>query len=366
MKISFRPNVAKTSQHDVVWDKYSEFDNHEFVIEITDEASGLKGFIAVHSRTLGIAHGGTRMRPYETDSAALKDVLNLSRAMSYKSALAGLPYGGAKAVIIEQPNTDKQAVLAAYAKKVDALGGLFHTGTDVGLTDEDVKLMAQHSKYMLGVSTADTGGFSTSKAAALGVFYAIKAAVKHKYGSDDLTGKVIGVKGVGKLGGELVSLLAEDGAKLLVADANAQQVAELQQKVAGLTVVPPEQIHMQQMDIYAPCAFGNEFTEETIGKLRCEIIAGGANNQLADATIGDQLFRQGILYIPDYIANAGGLIFVSEELEADGFQLGRLKQRLANITSTLETVFTRVEAEHLPTHRVADKIAEERIRGMQT
>ena len=346
-----------------MWGEYKEFDNHEFVIAINDEASGLKGFIAIHNRNLGIAHGGTRMRHYVNDRAALRDVLNLSRAMSYKSALAGLPYGGAKAVIIEDPNADRQAVLAAYAKKVEALGGLFHTGTDVGLTDDDVRYMSGFSQYMLGVGTADTGGFSTSKAAALGVYYAIKTAAQHVYGTDNLAGKVVGVKGVGKLGGELVGMLMRDGAQLIVADTDPARVASLQQAFPAIHAVTPYQIRTMPMDIYAPCAFGNEFTKSDIRKLRCKIIAGGANNQLADPSVGDELYRHGILYVPDYIANAGGLIFVSEELEADGFHLDRMQARLVNISHTLDAVFKRSDAERRPTHRVADTLAEERIRG---
>lgn len=338
------------------------FDNHELVIALNDEDSGLKAYIAVHSSKLGPAHGGTRMKAYTNELLAIQDVLELSRAMSYKSALAGLPYGGAKGVIVlpEGP-FDREKLLRAYAKRIESMHGTFRTGTDVGLTDKDTQLMAKDCQYILGIGGGDRHGLSTSKTAAMGVQLAIKAAAKHKYGSDDLKGKVIGIKGLGKLGAELAVLLGNDGASLVVADINADQITDLQKKLPNLKVVPAAEIHKHQMNIYAPCALGHEFMSETIRNLKCDIIAGGANNQLIDDQAGDEIFKRGILYAPDYIANAGGLIYVSEDLETDGFHLERVQKRLENIRDTLGVIFKNSERDNKPTHRVSDILARKRI-----
>jgi glutamate dehydrogenase/leucine dehydrogenase len=221
--------------------------------------------------------------------------------------------------------------------------------------------MAKHCQYILGLSTGDKGGYSTSKTAARGVFYAIKAAARHRYGSDGLKGRVVGVKGVGKLGEELVRLLIADGARVLIADTDHQKTVKLKQELTGIEVVEAKDIHKQEMDIYAPCALGDEFKPAVIKELACDIVAGGANNQLPNVKAGDELHKRDILYVPDYIANAGGLIFVSEDLESDGFHLDRVLNRLENIQSTLAMVFERSEQSGLPTHRVADAIAQERI-----
>jgi glutamate dehydrogenase/leucine dehydrogenase len=343
--------------------KYPEYDDHEFVITLRDKKSGLNAFIAIHSRARGMAHGGTRMKHYESDEDALRDALKLSRAMSYKSALADLPYGGAKGVIaLPDGEYDKSEVLKAYAQKITALGGLFHTGTDVGLSDEDALIMARECVYILGTKANDAG-YSTSKTAALGVYTAIKAAAKHKYGTEDLNNKKIGVKGVGKLGAELVRLLLEDGAEVVAADVNESSIRSLTEQYTNVTVLSPEEIIDADIDVYAPCAMGEEFDQGTIERLKCDIIAGGANNQLVDAQAGDLLFQKGILYAPDYIANAGGLIFICEDLEKDGFRLDRLRARVEKIGDTLTMIFQRSAEQNIPPNRVADQLAQERING---
>jgi len=282
--------------------------------------------------------------------------------MSYKSALAGLPYGGAKAVIIlNNPTVNREELFKAYAEKLEALHGLFRTGTDVGLTDEDTAIMARYSQYILGLSKPDKGDLSTSKSAALGVYYAIKTAAKYRYGSDELRGRIIGVKGLGKLGSELVRLLSADGAKLLVSDIRSDAVNLIASDFPEVAVINPKELHKQELHIYAPCALGDEFKPSTIRELTCDIVAGGANNQLANTKAGDELFKRGILYVPDYIANAGGLIFVSEDLEKDGFHLDRVEHRLEAIKDILTMIFERSKATGVPTHRVADAIAQERI-----
>lgn len=342
---------------------FSEFANHEFVMTLTDESSGLHAYIGVHSTKLGPALGGTRMKSYESEKAALQDVLNLSKAMSYKCALANLPYGGGKAVIVEYEGQDRKAVLSAYARLVDKLQGLFKTGTDVGITDEDVAHMGNHTSHMLGLTEADRGDLSTSKTAALGVFCAMRAALNKLYGSSDFTNKSVAIKGTGKLGSELARLVHEAGGKIFVSDIATAACQELKESLGNITVVDNSTIHSQPVDIYAPCALGNEFTIESIRNLNCKAVVGGANNQLASAEVGDRLSEMGILYAPDYIANAGGLIYVADELEPGGFNKDRVIERTKAIEGTMATIFEKAQQDKQATHRVADTIAVERIEG---
>ncbi len=346
--------------------KYSEYDNHEFVISINDEVSGLRAFIAIHSTRLGPAHGGTRMQVYKNESDAIKDVLKLSRAMSYKSAIAGLPYGGAKGVIMLRGDHDnREEILRAYANKIEKLHGLFRTGTDAGVTDSDVEYMARYSNFFLGLTNDKKEELTTSKTAAQGVFIAIKTSLNYRYGTDSLKDRVVGIKGIGKLGQELLALLYADGARVYIADSDARRV-----ETVGLlypknvSVVDPNIIHSLEMDVYAPCALGNEFKPAIIKELKSQIIAGGANNQLPDYAAGDLLFKRNILYAPDYIVNAGGLIFVSEDLEQGEFMKKRVFERLERIPVTLERVFETSAREKIPTHRIADRLALEHIQGI--
>ncbi len=341
--------------------QFKQFDNHEMVINFTDDTDGLSGAIAVHSTKLGSALGGTRIQTYGSDQDALKDVLNLSQAMSYKCALAGLPYGGGKAVINFRHDSDRRAVLQRYAEIVEKLGGLFRTGTDVGVTDDDVAFMAQSTKYMLGVSVADRGELSTSKMAALGVFYSCKAALQHVFGSDDFRGRTITIKGLGKLGGELARLAHNEGAVVIGADIDPKKTADIQKELPDVKIVSVDEIAQIKCDIYAPCALGNEFTSKNIGGLQTKIISGGANNQLVNERVGEALFKKGILYAPDYVVNAGGLIYVSDELEPGGFNKHRVLKRVADIQTTLTNIFERAATQNMPTHRISDQIAKERI-----
>ncbi len=340
-----------------------EFDDHEMVITLTDAASGLKGYIAIHNTKRGPAQGGTRMLAYASEDMAAKDALNLSRAMSYKCALASLPYGGGKAVIIADETNDREQVLEAYARMVERLNGQFKTGTDVGLTDADVAHMAQFTVHMMGVAQADRGDLNTSKTAALGVFESMKATLRQLDGSDDLAGSSVAIKGVGKLGGELARLLHAAKAKVIIADTDAMRCDELAKELDGITVVPVSEISQQQVDIYSPCALGSEFDEDVVAALTCRAVVGGANNQLCNADAGDRLFERGILYAPDYVTNAGGLIYVVDELEQDGFNKDRVIERVKAIQDTLATIFERSEKERIATNRIADAIAQERIKA---
>lgn len=344
----------------------TNFDNHEYVIRLTDASSGLQGVIAVHSTARGPAHGGTRMMSYSSYEDAVEDALNLSRAMSYKSALAGLPYGGAKGVILSPAKAfDKKKILKAYAEKIDKMGGLFRTGTDVGLTDKDTALMKEHTRYILGLPKEGNDEWSTSNAAATGVFNAIKAATKFKFGTTGLKDVTVAVKGVGKLGGHLVDLLVAAGATVTVADIEPEKTDHLKKRHPSIRAVDYQIIHAEPVSIFAPCALGGEFDEKSVSELKCQMVVGGANNQLKDENVGDLLHNRNILYVPDYVANAGGLIFVCEDLEEDGFQPKRVAERLNNISETVTEILEKSKSLNQPTHRVADKIAQERITMVQ-
>lgn len=343
-------------------EQLKEFDNHLMVVAFDEKQSGLQGFIAIHNTHLGPALGGTRFQSYSSKEAALGDVLNLSKAMSYKCAMAGLPFGGAKGVVINTPNMDKNAAFQRYAEIVEELRGLFKTGTDVGIYDTDVVHMAQFTSHMLGVVPGDRGDMSTSSIAALGVYYSVRASLAHRYGNDNPKGVSIGVKGVGKLGGELVRLLYADGALLTVADVDTNRCKEIVAAYPGVQSCSPDIIHTLPFQVYAPCALGNEFTKTTIKQLKTDIIAGGANNQLAHDDIGEQLHKLDILYAPDYIANAGGLIYVADELESDGFKPQRVLRRTKAIGKTLREVYAAAAEQHKSTNEVAGSIAQKRMK----
>ena len=361
-KPNHQPKKANI-QANTSWRSYPEFDNHEFVMALSDEQSGLKAFVAVHNTNRGPALGGTRMKVYTSEEAALEDVLNLSKAMSYKCALANLPYGGGKAVIMADNKLNRKQVLTAYAQLVEKLHGLFKTGTDVGISDEDVVHMAAATKHMLGVVAAERGDLNTSKVAALGVFHGIKAALRQLHGTADFSGRAVAIKGAGKLGGELARMIIAAGGQVLVSDVNQEACRVLKEQWPAIEIVDNDTIHAQKVDIYAPCALGNEFNTTTIPKLRCDAVVGGANNQLENIAAGDLLHERSILYAPDYIANAGGLIYVADELEPGGFSKERVLVRTAAIEETLGLIFEEAKQQGLPSHVVADRLALERMHG---
>jgi glutamate dehydrogenase/leucine dehydrogenase len=346
--------------------EYPEFANHEMLIALTDADAGLIGYIGIHNTALGPALGGTRLQEYDTPNEALRDALNLSKAMSYKCALAGLPYGGGKGVIFlpKGGTYNRAAILTAYAKSVEKLRGLFRTGTDVGVSDQDVQHMAQSTSYMLGVSEADRGDLTTSGCAAQGVFYSIQATIEALYDSRDLSGRRVAIKGVGKLGGELARLLAEAGAEILIADTNADNIQKVLSAVPEAKVLSVAQIAGQAVDVYAPCALGAEFTRDSIKKLRSRAICGGANNQLATPDVAQALHARGILYVPDYIANGGGLVYVADELEPGGFNQQRVRDRVEAVGQTVAEIIARSAQESLSPSVVADKVAEERMQAV--
>lgn len=331
-----------------------EYDDHELVREIRDEITGLEGLVAIHSSKLGPAVGGTRMYPYANKREAVRDALRLSRAMTYKCALAKVPYGGGKAVIIGDPVKDKsKELIKVYASQIGKLGGMFYTGEDVGISEEDVQVMLEVAPFFIGRSGV---AGDPSPYAALSTFVAMKAAVKKLFGRDGVQGLTVGVKGVGKVGGRLVQLLVESGARVLIADIRKEATEDLRAKYRGVIIVDPLTIQAREMDVYAPCALGGEFREETIGELKCRLVCGAANNQLVNREAGEALYAAGIWYVPDYVANAGGLINVVDELEKNGYSRKRVMKRIKRVGLTVERIISKAQKDKKPPSWVADEM----------
>ena len=342
---------------------YMAAGDYEQLVICQDQGTGLRAIIAIHDTTLGPALGGTRMWPYQSEEEAFRDVLRLSRGMTYKNALAGLALGGGKAVIIGDPAKHKgEGLLRAYGRHLEALNGRYITAEDVGTCQRDMDLIREETRYVAGVSPARFGSGDPSPFTALGVLFGMRAAVKKVFGSEDLTGRHVVVQGVGNVGCQLCQLLAKAGARLTVTDVNHEA---LQRTAAGLNAVtvPPEDIFGLACDIFAPCALGAVINDQTVGQLRCSIVAGSANNVLADARHGDLLHQNGILYIPDYAINAGGVINVAEELT--GYNQQRVEEKVAGIYATVEQILLIADQENIPPYQAADRLAEARIKGSQ-
>ncbi|MBM3206561.1 MAG: Glu/Leu/Phe/Val dehydrogenase [Candidatus Staskawiczbacteria bacterium] len=341
---------------------FREFDNHKKVIKFNDKDSGLKGFIAIHNDNLGSpAVGGTRMFPYKSESEAIIDVLRLSRAMTYKCAIAGVPYGGAKGVIIGDPKKDKTDVLLkAYAKEVESLKGSFCTGEDVGISQDDINLMLDVSDYFIG--KPDLAG-DPSPYASLSSFYAIQEAVNFVFQKKSLKGIKVAIKGVGKVGSELARLLSNEGAEIFVSDIDNLALENVKKIAPSVAIVDNDKISFLDVDVYSPCAMGGEFSLQNVEKIKAKIICGGANNQLSDDEVGDWLFRHEIYYVPDYIANSGGLINVVDELEKGGYNKDRVLKRIKKVKNTVNEVFSIAKKINKSPHRVADQITEKNFIG---
>jgi leucine dehydrogenase len=333
-----------------------DFDNHELVAFGTDPESGLKAIVAVHNTSLGPALGGCRMWPYPSDEDAIRDVLRLSRGMTYKAAMAGLPYGGGKSVIIGNPRKDKsEALLRAMGRFVHSLGGRYHTAEDVGTTVEDMDILRRETPYAHGFSSASG---DPSPATAYGVYMGICAAVQFALGRDDLRGLTVAVQGLGHVGSRLCRYLADEGVRLVVTDIDAAAV-DRAVRAYGATPVSPDAIHRTKADVFAPCALGAILNDRTIPELGAVIVAGAANNQLAERRHGAMLKRRGVLYAPDYVVNAGGLIDIHVGESGGGEQA--VLDRTAHIYDTLLDVFEHAATEDMPTDVVADLKAEERF-----
>ncbi|MDE3116426.1 MAG: Glu/Leu/Phe/Val dehydrogenase [Pseudomonadota bacterium] len=339
----------------------ADFDHHEAVAHFDDKASGLKAIIAIHSTALGPACGGTRMYPYASSDAALTDVLRLSRGMSYKSAMANLPLGGGKAVIIGHPDHDKtDARLLAYAEAVNALGGRYITAMDVGIGPKDLPVIARGTKHAAGYDQPGKPGGDSGPMTTLGVFLGLKAAVKHRLGTDTVKGLTVAVQGLGKVGTGLVRMLSEEGAKLIVADVNAETVKRAEERY-GARSMSPEAIVTADCDVLSPNALGAILNSDTIPGLKAKVVAGAANNQLARDEHGAMLKEHGVLYAPDYVINAGGIICVAGQIFNWNNQ--EIERRTRAIAETLAAIFRRADSEGRTTNAIADRMAEERIAG---
>jgi valine dehydrogenase (NAD+) len=334
---------------------------HEQVVFCQDNQSGLRAIIAIYSTALGPALGGTRFYPYPDESAALADVLNLSRAMAYKNALAGLDLGGGKAVIIGDPDKLKsEALLRAYGRFVQSLNGRYITACDIGTYSEDMDIVARESRFVTGRTVPNGGAGDSSVLTAFGVFQGMRASAEHVWGSASLDGRTVGVEGVGKVGHRLVDHLIEDGAKVVIFDTNASAAAKVHAKHPGVTVAASRaELVASPLEVYSPCALGGAVDDDTVKALTAKVICGGANNQLAHPGVEKMLADLGIVYAPDYLVNAGGGIQVADELH--GFSFDRAKARAEQILGTTRQILALADADGVPPAVAADRLAERRI-----
>ena len=333
---------------------------HEQVIFNYDKATGLKAIVAIHDTTLGPALGGCRMWNYETEQTALNDALRLSRGMTYKCAVAGVPNGGGKTVIIGDPRKDKSDELfQALGTYIETLKGRFYTGTDVGTVGMDFVSAAKQSKYLVGLPEEYGGSGNSAIITAFGVWRGVKATAYEAFGSDSMKNLTIAVQGLGKVGYNLLGRLHEEGAKLIVADVDEESVHRVKKEYPDVIVVSSDEIYGVECDIFSPNALGAILNDQTIPQLKCKAICGAANNQLAEPRHGDALQEMGILYAPDYIANAGGLIQVADELK--GYNKERAFNNASLIYDILLQVYATSKQENLPTYKAADRMIESRI-----
>lgn len=336
-------------------EKLQEFDGHRLVTFVADAKAGLRGFIAIHRGGLvNPALGATRVWEYETEVECLRDALRLSRIMSYKAALAGLKYGGAKAVLMASPEfmKSRKSFFRAYAEKVNYLGGRFITGTDVGVDNSDVESMKEKTSYVIG-SKVDPAYFT-----ALGVFYGIHDAFKHATGSASIRGKAFAIQGVGKTGSKILDLLYRDAKEIFIADTNLRRIREIKKQFPKVHVVPVSQIHRQEADVFVPCALSGVLNGKSVSELRCNIVAGSANNQLEDVSIGVLLHKLGILYVPDYAVNAGGLLSVVEEMKHEVPNERRIKNRIGRARKILQSILRKSKRQNKATSVIANEMAE--------
>ncbi|MBU8907752.1 branched-chain amino acid dehydrogenase [Desertibacillus haloalkaliphilus] len=343
--------------------KYMETYDYEQVVVCQDKQSGLKAIIAIHDTTLGPALGGTRMWMYDTEEAAFEDALRLAKGMTYKNAAAGLNLGGGKTVIIGDPRKDKnEEMFRAFGRYIQGLNGRYITAEDVGTTVEDMDLIHEETDYVTGISPAFGSSGNPSPVTAYGVYVGVKASAKEAFGSDSLEGKTIAVQGVGNVAFNLCKHLHEEGANLIVTDINKEAVQRAVDAF-GAKAVDVNDIYGVDCDIYAPCALGAVINDETIPQLKAKVVAGAANNQLKEDRHGDQLNEMGIVYAPDYVINAGGVINVADELY--GYNQERAMKKVETIYDNLTKVYDIARRDNIPTYLAADRLAEERIERMR-
>jgi leucine dehydrogenase len=351
---------------------FIDYDGHEKVCHIVDEVTGLNAYIAVHNTNLGPSLGGCRMYNYKSDEDAIRDVLRLSRGMTYKNALADLHLGGGKSVIVGDPFTDKtDELVKAMGKAVDALGGIYISAQDSGMTNKDIAMMAEGTPYIVGIpveGSEDNGktiGGDPSPYTAYGIYCGMKVAVRHKMGRD-LSGVKVAVQGVGAVGHSLCELLHKDGASLAVTDVRQENLDLIKDEITDVEIVSLEDIFSVDADVFAPCALGAQINDDTIPLLKAKIVCGAANNQLARSEHGDELAKRDILYIPDYLLNAGGVIAVSYEYfvragEAPfshDLTYDNMVAHIEKIGKTLDKILNIAEAKSWTPARAADHLAE--------
>ncbi|HTX83425.1 MAG TPA: Glu/Leu/Phe/Val dehydrogenase dimerization domain-containing protein [Streptosporangiaceae bacterium] len=337
---------------------------HEQVVFCQDAQSGLRAIVAIYSTALGPALGGTRFYPYASEDAALADVLNLSKAMAYKNALAGLDLGGGKAVIIGDPDQLKsEALLRAYGRFVQSLNGRYITACDIGTYSEDMDVIARESSFVTGRTVPNGGAGDSSVLTAFGVFQGMRAAAEHVWGSTSLDGRAVGIEGVGKVGHRLVDHLLSDGARVVIFDTSPAAVERVRAQHPEVTVADTRAgLFGGALDVYSPCALGGAVDDDTVGALSAagaKIICGGANNQLAHPGVEKMLADLGIVYAPDYLVNAGGVIQVADELH--GFSFERARARAEQILGTTRQILAAADADGVPPAVAADRLAERRI-----
>ncbi len=330
--------------------------DHERVLFCRDPEAGYRGVIALHSSVAGPAAGGTRLWTYESEEAAIEDALRLSRGMTYKNVMAGLPLGGGKSVIFREEDMDREAVFRSHGRFVEGLGGRYLTAEDVGTSPADMEIIRRETAHVAGVSV------DPSPRTAHGVARAMRAAALHRWGSDELTGRTVAIQGCGNVGFHLALELKEMGVGLVVTDVDAGRVRRTVE-ATGARAVEPEEIFDVQADVLAPCALGGVLNPGTIPRLSVQIVAGAANNQLRDPEDGDRLRERGILYVPDYVANAGGVIGGCAEIL--GWGDGEMKDRVERIYDTLLEVLRLAREQGLPPHAAADRLVERRLAALE-
>ncbi|MFI6867672.1 Glu/Leu/Phe/Val dehydrogenase [Nocardia sp. NPDC050406] len=332
--------------------------SHEQVMFCEDDKTGLKAIIAIHSTTLGPALGGTRFYPYATESAALEDVLRLSWGMTYKAAAAGVDLGGGKAVIIGDPAVAKtEALLAAYARFVETLGGRYITAGDVGTNTDDLDVIGRHTDYVMGRSVAAGGSGDSARLTALGVFHSMRAGAESVWGTASLAGRTVGIEGVGKVGRELTALLLADGAEVCVTDVNEAAMQRVSQEHPSVRLLST--VATAPVDVYAPCALGGTLTDASAEAIEAKLICGAANNQLANPLVEQALMERGITWVPDFVANAGGLIQVAGELRKAAAT--EVEADVAGIFERCRDIITVARAEGIGTGAAANRFAERRL-----
>ncbi len=337
--------------------------DHEQLVICNDEATGLKALIGIHNTTLGPALGGTRMWPYASEEEAITDVLRLSRGMTFKNALAGLNLGGGKAVILGDPKLKNEAFLRRFGRFVQSLGGRYVTAEDVNMNTSDMEYIGMETRHVTGLPELKGGGGDPSPVTAYGVYMGMKAAAKKAFGSESLDGKRIAVQGVGQVGKYLIEHLVKEGANVLITDIFEDKLLTVA-KATGAQVVDPAVIYDLEMDIYSPCALGATINDQTIDRLKCAVIAGGANNQLQDeAKHGRMLIERGIVYAPDFLINAGGVINVGAEYFG-GYNRDTVYRQTEKIYDTCLGILHKSEKENIPAQQAAIETAKARIEAI--